>query len=196
MSDVEDLDAMWRDGLISEAAVGQRASDPRARVAARVRHRRRVRRTMTAGGAAALTAATVVGVVQIGHGSSHVRVATDSTTTTTTTTTPAPSSVPADVVQVDEAPGNQLKIVFPNEPANAGSKSITLPSGLVRFVFHTGAAGHELRIDGVPGFRVDFVTEGATITKDVQLATGTHVMYCAIPGHREAGEHVELIVGN
>lgn len=193
MSDVEELDGMWRDGLA--AAAVHPAPDERARIAARVRHRRRARRTMTAGGAAALTAAAVVGVVQIGHGSTDVRVATHGTTMTTTPEAQTGPVVPNAVVQVNEAPGNQLVIFFPGR-AGGDRSSVTLPSGLIRFEIHELGAGHELRIDGVPGFDAVIDKVGATITRDVRLTPGTYVMYCAIPGHRAAGEGVRLVVGN
>ncbi len=109
----------------------------------------------------------------------------------TTAATAAPL-VPT-VVNVDEAPGRALKIEFPGHDLGTPA-SITLPSGAVRFVIHGGGAGHILRIDGVPGFEANFTVEGQTITKDVSLvAGGVYVMYCAVPGHRDAGESVIIV---
>jgi uncharacterized cupredoxin-like copper-binding protein len=182
-----DLDRMWRDGLNTAAGTFGNAAGVRTRVAARVRHRRHRRRAASAGAVAALTATAVVAGAELRSGRTPVHVATTDTTDTT-----APEAVPT-VVQVNDAPGGTLRIDFPGHDLG-NPASITLPSGVVRFVIHDGGAGHELRIDGIPDFEANFDVAGATITKDVTLTPGrAYVMYCAIPGHREAGESVIIV---
>jgi hypothetical protein len=184
MTNDDDLDRMWRDGLTTAADGLGATTGVRSRVAARVRRRRYRRRAASAGAIAALTATTVVGVAELRSGSTRVQVTTPDTT--------APPVVPT-VVQVNDAPGGALKIAFPGHDLG-NPASITLPSGDVRFVVHGDSAGHVLRIDGAPGFEANFTVAGETITRDVQLVPG-HVydMYCAIPGHRDAGESVIIV---
>jgi hypothetical protein len=184
MTNDDDLDRMWRDGLTRAADGLGVTTGVRSRVAARVRHRRHRRRAASAGAIAALAATTVVGVAELRSGSTRVQVATSDTTT--------PPVVPT-VVQVDDAPGGALKIEFPGHDLGY-LPSITLPSGDVRFVIHGDSGGHVLRIDGAPEFEANFTAAGETITKDVMLVPGrVYVMYCAIPGHREAGESVIIV---
>lgn len=57
-----------------------------------------------------------------------------------------------------------------------------------------GAIFHNLEIEGV----TNFVLEADAAQQDVgvvELADGTWVMYCSVPGHREAGMEAPLIVG-
>jgi hypothetical protein len=180
----DDLDRMWRDALTTAAAGFGNTTGVRSRVAARVRHRRHRRRAASAGAIAALTATTVGVVVELRSGDGPVRVATTEMT--------APPVVPT-VVQVNDAPGGALKIELPGHDLS-NPASITLPSGDVRFVIHGDSAGHVLRIDGAPDFEANFTVAGETITRDVTLGPGrVYVMYCAIPGHREAGESVIIV---
>jgi hypothetical protein len=180
----DDLDRVWRDGLTTAAGGLGNTTGARDRVAARVRHRRHRRRSVSAGAIAALTATTVVGVAELHSADGPVRVATTETT--------APPVVPT-VAQVNDAPGGALKIEFPGHELG-NPPSITLPSGEVRFVIHGDSAGHVLRIDGAPDFEANFTVAGETITRDVMLGPGrVYVMYCAIPGHREAGESVIIV---
>ncbi len=56
-----------------------------------------------------------------------------------------------------------------------------------------GAIFHNLEIEGV----ANFVLEADAAQQDigvVDLADGTWVMYCSVPGHREAGMEAPLIV--
>ncbi len=185
MTNVDELDRIWQEGLTTAAEEFATPGDIRVRVAARVRRRRRSRRVSSACGAAVVVAVGVIAVGLLPHDGSAV-VATVPVTT-------APP-VPVAVVQVDEAPRNQLEITFPGRVSGAAT-SLSLPPGLIRFVVHVGGAGHVLRIDGAPAFEVDANVEGETIAKDVELEPGTYVMYCAVPGHREAGERMTLVVG-
>ena len=88
-----------------------------------------------------------------------------------TTDTTAPPVVPT-VVQVNDAPGGALRIEFPGRHLTGNPPAIALPSGDVRFVIHSSAGGHVLRIDGVPGFEVDLNRAGETVTRDVHLDPG------------------------
>ncbi len=191
MTDDDDLDRMWRDGLTTAADGLGTTSGVRSRVAARVRHRRHRRRAASAGAIAALSATAVVGVAELRSGSSRLQVTTPDTTAPPDTTA---APVVRAVVQVNDAPGGVLKIEFPGHDLG-DPPSITLPSGLIRFEIHELSGGHDLRIDNIPGFDVEATTTPITVTKDVQLDPGVYVMYCAIPGHREAGESVTIDVG-
>lgn len=185
MTNVDELDRIWQEGLTTAAEEFAAPGDVRTRVAVRVRHRRRSRRVVAACAAAAVVAAAGVGVGLLPHDGSAV------VATVPVTTTPP---VPVAVVQVDEAPRNQLEITFPGR-VSGDATSLSLRPGLIRFVVHVSGAGHVLRIDGAPAFEVDANVEGETIAKDVELEPGTYVMYCAVPGHREAGEQMTLVVG-
>lgn len=57
-----------------------------------------------------------------------------------------------------------------------------------------GAIFHNLLIEGAPGFVLEADASMADVGV-VELADGTWVMYCDVPGHREAGMEAELIVG-
>jgi hypothetical protein len=188
MTDDDDLDRMWRDGLTTAADGHGTTSGVRKRVAARVRHRRHRRRAASAGAIAALSATAVVGVAELRSGSSRLQV-----TTPDTTAPPVLAPVVRAVVQVNDAPGGALKIEFPGHDLG-DPPSIRLPSGLIRFEIHELSGGHDLRIDNIPGFDVEATTTPITVTRDVQLDPGVYVMYCAIPGHREAGESVTIDV--
>jgi hypothetical protein len=184
MTTDDDLDRIWRDGLTTAADGLGATTGVRSRVAAHVRRRRHRRRAASAGAIAALTATTVVGVAELRSGNTRVQVATTDTTT--------PPVVPT-VVQLNDAPGGALNIEFPGNELGY-PPSITLPSGDVRFVIHGESAGHVLRIDGDDNFEANITVAGETITRDVQLAPGrVYVMYCAIPGHRDAGESVIIV---
>ncbi len=57
-----------------------------------------------------------------------------------------------------------------------------------------GAAFHNLEIEGVDGFILE-VDAGATDSGTIELAAGNYVLWCSVPGHREAGMEGSLIVG-
>ena len=60
---------------------------------------------------------------------------------------------------------------------------------------NAGAIQHTLVIDGVAGFKLDVAKAGDVDTATVNLEPGTYVLYCDIPGHRQAGMEDHLIVG-
>ena len=182
MNSTDELDGIWRDGLSAAASELVIADDPRARVAERVRHRRRSRRTGTAVILVVLSAAAILAVAQIGHQGRHPGVAA------------RPNPTVRAIVEVDDAPGNQLTIVFPGRVVSGNPPSIELPTGLIRFKIH-GSTGHRLVIDGVPGFVADFsASDPPPITEDVRLNPGEYLMHCTIPGHAEANEEMLLKV--
>jgi hypothetical protein len=186
MTEIEDVDQIWRAGLATAADALGPAGDVRARVAARVRHRQRSRRAVSAGAVAALMATTVVAVAELHHDDGRVRVAIAPTTTTV--------PVIRAVVQVNDAPGGALTMEFPGRTVTGNPPTISLPSGVIRFVVHDVSPGHDLVIDGIPAFNIDLATAGETITKDVQLDPGVYDLHCAIPGHEDAGEKILLVV--
>ncbi len=57
-----------------------------------------------------------------------------------------------------------------------------------------GAAFHNLEIEGVDGFLIE-VDAGESATASIELAAGNYVLWCSVPGHREAGMEGSLIVG-
>jgi hypothetical protein len=182
MTSTDQLDGIWRDGLTATASQLVIADDPRTRVAERVRHRRRSRRTATAVTLVALSAAAVLAVAQMGHQGTHPVVAA------------RPNPTVRAVVEVDDAPGHQLTIVFPGRVVSGNPPSIALPSGLIRFKIH-GTPGHRLAIDGIPGFVANFSPSGTTtLTEDARLNPGEYLMHCTIPGHAELGEEMLLKV--
>jgi hypothetical protein len=183
MNSTDELDGIWRNGLSAAASELDLADDPRTQVAERVRHRRRSRRTATAITLVVLSTAAVLAVGQIGKQGTHAGVAA------------RPNPTVRAVVEVDDAPGNQLTIVFPGRVVSGNPPSIRLPSGLIRFKIH-GTPGHRLVIDGIPGFVADFSALRAptTLTEDARLNPGEYLMHCTIPGHAEAGEEMRLKV--
>ena len=183
MNSTDELDGIWRDGLYAAASELDIADDPRTQVAERVRHRRRSRRTATAVTLVVLSVAAVLAVAQIGKPVTHSGVSA------------RPNPTVRAVVEVDDAPGNQLTITFPGRVVSGNPPSIALPSGLIRFKIHALTPGHRLVIDGIPDFVADFsVSAPTTVTEDVQLNPGEYLMHCTIPGHAEAGEEMRLKV--
>ncbi len=91
-------------------------------------------------------------------------------------------------------------------PANAGltiiakdnvfdAKTYTATAGDVVIAYdNKGAAGHNLRIDGVDAAKIS-VQPGEVGVVTVKLIKGTYTMYCNLPGHRDAGMQATLTVG-
>jgi hypothetical protein len=185
MTDVDELDRIWTDGLSSAAETIVVPPDPGARVAGRVRHRRRVRRARVGVAVGALVVVVTVGVVAVSRPDRVAVVAPGPTV--------PPAPVPRAVVRIIDAPGGALKFTIPGRDLG-NPPSLTLPAGLIRFVIHGNAPGHDLRIEGVPYFEANFGAGAAMVATQVQLAPGDYVLYCAIPGHRAAGEELPIHV--
>ena len=56
-----------------------------------------------------------------------------------------------------------------------------------------GAAFHNLEIEGVDGFVLE-VEPGETDAGTIELDAGNYVLWCSVPGHREAGMVGALVV--
>jgi hypothetical protein len=183
MTDTDELDRIWREGLGHLAVPAAPIVDPASAVGARMRHRHHAR----LGAAAAATvvlAASIVGVVVTGHG--------------TTDTLVQPSSVQAVprplVVDVVDAPNGSLAISFVGRKVSGSPPHVNLPAGLIEFHVTSLSPGHVLALDGVPGFAAT-PQEIGTVIRTVQLRPGVYLLHCLIPGHTEAGEEVLLDVG-
>jgi len=71
---------------------------------------------------------------------------------------------------------------------------ITEVTGLVEITLvNDGAAFHNLEIEGVDGFIIE-VEASESATASIDLAAGDYVLFCSVPGHREAGMESALIV--
>ncbi len=69
------------------------------------------------------------------------------------------------------------------------------PGNLVLQVSNDGSQAHNLTVEG--GTATPNINAGESATLDVgDLSEGSHVVFCSIPGHREAGMEATLVVGN
>ena len=55
-------------------------------------------------------------------------------------------------------------------------------------------AAHTLLFEGVPGFKLEAPSKGATVKGEADFKPGPYVFYCDIPGHRQAGMEGTLTV--
>jgi hypothetical protein len=189
MNNVDEMDRTWRDGLAAAASTAAvdaaPLTDPRARVAARVRRLRRTRAVVVTSTAILATTAVAVGVGVLVHRSPRTNI----------THTPEPTVAPAStVLEVTDAPGGRLLIVFPNHPETRTLGQIDLPAGDIKLIINMATAGHHLVIDGVSDFAADDSGGPATITTNVRLVPGRYLLHCIIPGHTAAGETATLNV--
>lgn len=79
-------------------------------------------------------------------------------------------------------------------------KSVTVPAGPVRFVVtNAGTIEHDFMIDAL-GVNSGMVKPGATVTvppagkPPLVLKTGTYQGYCMVPGHKEIGMVMTIVV--
>jgi len=56
-----------------------------------------------------------------------------------------------------------------------------------------GAVYHDLRIDGIDDFSLEALPNEEA-TGSIRLEPGSYVLFCSVPGHREAGMVAELQV--
>ncbi len=181
MMQTDELDQLWREGLVTLAEQLTPPTDPEPRVALRRRRRRRVRIATKLSAVVALVAVGAITIVAFAGRSDH-----------RSGVTSQPPPIPAATVVVDDAPGHALRIAFPGRDTNG--LSLRLPAGLIRFQVR-GDEGHDLVLDGASGFRVELTASAApTRTTDVLLAPGQYLMHCLIPGHTEAGEQAPITV--
>jgi hypothetical protein len=182
MTDTDELDRIWREGLGHLAAPTTPISDPASAVGARMRRRHQSRVAVLAT-ATVVLAASIFGVVLTSRRS----------TETVVHTGPVIFPRPLVVNVVDAARGN-LTISFPGRKVSGSPPQVNLPAGLIQFDIATLTAGHSLAIDGVPGFAATPQTVG-TVIRTVQLRPGVYALHCVVPGHTEAGEEILLDVG-
>jgi hypothetical protein len=182
MADIDELDRIWREGLLVVDASMTPISDPTVRVAERVRRRRRARLIRRWIGAAAVGVAVVLGV-SLARARSPQRV-------------DVATSPPVAVVRVEVLLGGQLTIRFPGRATSGQPPRVELPHGVIRFEVHSPGGSDRIVIDGVPEFVavVDPPYIQATAAQTVHIAPGTYLMHSTIAGHAEAGEEAVLIV--
>lgn len=100
-----------------------------------------------------------------------------------TTSAPPTTPVGPGLVQVTIV---GIEFAFdPNEVILSPTASITLDN--------QGAVVHDISIEGVPDFKVE-AQAGTSIIGSINLAPGEYVIFCSIPGHREAGMEGVLLV--
>lgn len=74
--------------------------------------------------------------------------------------------------------------------------SYRVQAGAVDITYENdGSIVHTLVIEGVNGFKLEVRGNGDVDEGSVELAPGEYVLYCDIPGHREAGMEATLDVG-
>jgi hypothetical protein len=184
MTDTDELDRIWREGLGHLAAPTTPISDPASAVGARARQRHQSRIGVLA------TAAVVIAVSIAG-----VLVVAGRRSTETIVPARSPTSIPRRLVVdvIDAARGN-LAISFPGRKVSGSPPHVNLPAGLTQLKITTLTAGHSLVLDGVPAFAATPQAIG-TVIRTVQLVPGVYALHCIVPGHTEAGEEMLLDVG-
>jgi hypothetical protein len=178
MTDIDELDRIWRDGLAAAADAMPPATDPAARVGERIRRRRRARTTLTAI-SAAVTAVVIVVAVSFARDRQSGEFATSS---------------PVAVVRVEVLVGGQLTIHFPGRAVSGQPPHVELPHGVIRFEVRSGSGADRLVIDGVPKFVAVVGSTHAAVTEIVQIPPGRYLMHSTVLGHAEVGEKAVLIV--
>lgn len=175
MTDTDELDSIWREGLSSVAAKMAPLTDPTVRVAERLRRRRRARMTLTAL-SIAVASVVIVAAVSLARNPHRANFAT---------------SHPLERVAVVVG---DLRIHFPGRVVSGEPPHVALPHGVIRFDLRSTGTSHRLVIDGVPKFVAVVDTAHDAISVTVRIAPGRYLMHCTILGHTEAGEKAILIV--
>jgi hypothetical protein len=178
MTDIDELDRIWREGLASAADAMSPATDPTARVTERIRRRRRARATLTAISVVA-TALVIVIAVSFARDRHSGEVA---------------MAPPVAVVRVEVLVGGQLTIQFPGRAVSGQPPHVDLPHGVIRFEVRSGCCADRLVIDGVPKFAAVVGSAHDVVTEIVRMAPGRYLMHSTLPGHAEAGENAVIIV--
>lgn len=79
----------------------------------------------------------------------------------------------------------------------AFSDSPAQPAGIVEIaLINEGSTFHNLEIVGpdgtnLPGFILE-ADPGVTVASEIDLAPGAYILFCSVPGHREAGMETTL----
>jgi hypothetical protein len=94
-----------------------------------------------------------------------------------------PTGAPVATLEVDALPSLSFQ-----------AKDFTVPAGIVRINYINRGGTHTLVFDNpsLSGFQLA-VPQGPASGK-VQLQPGTYIIYCTIPGHRQAGEQATITV--
>jgi uncharacterized cupredoxin-like copper-binding protein len=75
-------------------------------------------------------------------------------------------------------------------------KDLAVPAGPVQVTMKNGGAlHHTLLVDGAPKFKKLEVNPGQTQSGTLDAPPGEYVLYCDVPGHRQAGMETKLKVG-
>ncbi len=69
------------------------------------------------------------------------------------------------------------------------------PPGIIDITLKSTEGGHNLVIEGVPGFELVTPGSGDTDSGKVKLKKDKYTFYCSLPGHRAAGMVGTLTVG-
>jgi len=178
MTDLDELDRIWREGLASAAATTTPVADPSVRVAERIRRRRRTRTTLTAIGVA-VTGLVIILAVSLTRNPQRGDLAT---------------STPVAVVRVEILVGGQLTIQFPGRAVSGQPPHVELPHGVIRFDVSSPGGTDHLVIDGAPKFSAVVVPTHDAVTESVRIPPGRYLMHSTLPGHAIAGEEAILVV--
>jgi uncharacterized cupredoxin-like copper-binding protein len=93
----------------------------------------------------------------------------------------------------DSAAGEVVEVVaeditFPDDSFEAAAGTVT-----IRYV-NEGAIPHSLVIEDVDGFKLEVAANGDEDEGTADLEAGTYVLFCDVPGHRDAGMEATLEV--
>jgi hypothetical protein len=168
MASPEALDERWKQGLREVAMQPRYAPDARDRVQATMQRRRHRRSASQIAALVVLCLLGGVGVFAATRSSNDVGV----------------GSAPGTVLEIDALPSLGFR-----------PEHLVAHPGLIEFRLRDAAAGqHTLVIDGVPDFVLEVNNAGEVASGDVELAPGRYILYCSVPGHREAGAEATLVV--
>ncbi|HJL89310.1 MAG TPA: hypothetical protein QF905_03155 [Acidimicrobiales bacterium] len=70
---------------------------------------------------------------------------------------------------------------------------IAVDGGATFLLRNEGAVYHDLRIEGIDDFSLEALPD-EDATGSIELEVGTYVLFCSVPGHRDAGMVAELQV--
>lgn len=69
------------------------------------------------------------------------------------------------------------------------------PSGTITVNYkNLGSIIHTLKVEGQKGFKLTVPGKGDTDSGEIRLAPGEYVLYCDVPGHRQANMEATLVV--
>ena len=137
-------------------------------------------------------------------GSTATRATTPTETSTPSTT--APSTAPSTTESTTTAPSASVPTTAPTAPKSVPVTEVefkiefpstSLAPGTYTFdLTNKGRVGHDLVFNG-PGVnneKTPVIHPGKTAKLTVDLKSGTYDVYCSVPGHKQAGMDVKVIV--